>query len=226
MTLSLNASLIVEKNKLEGSEPVRLLCIEYGDTAASKLYWAAYNKNLEYFQPNTATAQTYTAAPIEMGNMKYSKVSQQPTLDVTISNIDRTMVAYLEQNDGLRGRPFTVIRTYIDVLANASACLVETYYVDGAQSTLNSAKFSLVPKTTLYGIKVPKRTFLRDQCQWTWQSEECTGSAAGGVPTNSTLASASITSCMKTLASCDVYNNTSRYGGWPGIPKSRVIMVQ
>jgi hypothetical protein len=31
---------------------------------------------------------------------------------------------------------------------------------------------------------------------------------------------------MKTLGSCaSIYNNTSRYGGWPGIPKTRVVMV-
>lgn len=224
MPINLNASLLVEKNRFQGSNPVRLIVIEYGDVAASKLYWAAYNEDVEYFMPNSATPQTYTAAPIKMGQLKYSQVSQQPTMDVTVSNIDRTMVAYLEQNDGLRGRPFTVIRTYLDVLSNASANLAETYYVDGAQSTLKSAKFTLVPKTTLFGIKVPKRTFLRDQCQWLFKGLECTGTS--GTPSNSTLASPSVTSCLKTLASCDVYNNTSRYGGWPGIPRTRVIMVQ
>lgn len=221
----MNASLKVEKNRLEGSTPVRLLCMEYGDLVASRVYLAAWNEDIEYFQPGTATAQTYTAAPIKMGSMKYSQVSQQPTLDVTISNIDRTMVAYLEQNDGLRGRAFTVVRTYTNLLSNASACIHETYYVDGAKSTLKSAIFTLVPKTTLFGIKVPKRTMLRDQCAWTFKGEECTGSPTGGTPSIGTLASPSVTTCMKTLASCDVYNNTSRYGGWPGIPKTRVIMV-
>jgi lambda family phage minor tail protein L len=227
MTVSLNASLLVEKNKLEGSTPIRLLCITYGDTAASKLYWAAWNQNVDYFQPNTATAQTYTAAPIKIGSLKYNKVSEQPTMDVTISNIDRTMVAYLEQNDGLRGRDFTVIRTYDTVLSNASACLTETYYVDGAQSSLKSVRFTLVTKTQLYGIKCPKRLFMRDQCQWKFKGTECAGTATVATPTvNASLASPSLTTCMKTLGSCaSVYNNTARYGGWPGIPKGRVIMV-
>ncbi len=226
MTADLNASLIVEKNKLEGSAPIRLLCIEYGDTAASKLYWAAWNANVDYFQPNTATAQTYTAAPIKIGSLKYNKISEQPTMDVSVSNIDRTMVAYLEQNDGLRGRPFTIIRTYQDVLANASANLTEIYYVDGAQSSLEAAKFTLVSKTTLFGIKCPKRVMMRDQCSWTLKSVECLGSASVASGVNASLASANLTTCMKTLGSCaSIYNNTSRYGGWPGIPKSRVIMV-
>jgi lambda family phage minor tail protein L len=227
MTVSLNASLKVEKNKIEGSVPIRLLCIEYGDVAASKLYWAAWNQNVDYFQPNTATAQTYTAAPVKIGALKYNKVSEQPTMDVTVSNVDRTMIAYLEQNDGLRGRPFTIIRTYTNLLSNASACLTETYYVDGAQSSLKSAKFQLVTKTTLYGIKCPKRLLMRDQCGWKLKGLECAGSSNLSTPTvNSSLASSGLTTCMKTLASCaSVFNNTSRYGGWPGIPKSRVIMV-
>ncbi len=227
MTVSLNASLIVEKNKLEGSTPIRLLCIEYGDSAASKLYWAAWNEDVDYFQPNTATAQTYTAAPIEFGTFKYNKVDSQPSMDVTISNIDRTAVSYLENNDGLRGRPFQLIRTYVDSLSNASACLVETFYVDGGQSTMKSARFQLVTKTHLMGIKCPKRIQLRNQCSWKFKGVECAGTATVATPTvNATLASSSRTTCMKTLGSCaSIYNNTSRYGGWPGIPKSRVIMV-
>ncbi len=227
MAVTMNASLRVEKNKLEGSFPIRLICIEYGDTAASKLYWAMQPNNVDYFQPNTATAQTYTAAPVEMGSMKYDNVSAQPSMDLTVSNIDRTMAAYLENNDGLRGRPVNIIRTYSDVLGNASACLVETYYVDGAKSDLSKASFSLVPKTTLYGIKCPKRTLLRDQCAWKFKGLECLGySSTASAGVNATLASGSRTTCLKTLGSCaSIYNNTSRYGGWPGIPKSRAIMV-
>lgn len=226
MTVTLNASFLVEKNKMEGSAPVRLLHINFGSSAASNLYWAAYADDIEYFQPKTATAQTYTAAPIKIGNMRYSNVDQAPTLDVEVSNIDRTMTAYLEANEGLRGQKFTIIRTYTNLLSNASANLIEEFYVDGAQSTLNSAKFSLVPKTTLYRVTVPKRYFMRDQCQWKFLGTECAGAATVATPfVNATLASSLITTCMKTLASCDAYNNTSRYGGWPGIPKDRSIRI-
>ena len=59
------------------------------------------------------------------------------------------------------------------------------------------------------------------QSQWEWQSEECTGTS--GTPTNSSLASSLLTTCSKTLASCDDYNNTTRYGGFPGVPTKRVF---
>jgi len=226
MSLTLNASYLIEKNKMEGSAPVRLLHVQFGSSAASNLYWAAYGEDVEYFQPNTATAQTYTAAPIKIGRLRYSNVDQQPSVDLEVSNIDRTMVAYLEANEGLRGQKFTIVRTYTNLLSNASANVTETYYVDGSQSGLNNARFSLVPKITLYRVSVPKRYFMRDQCQWKFLGTECAGAATVATPfVNATLASSLITTCMKTLASCDAYNNTSRYGGWPGIPKARHIRI-
>jgi len=221
MSNTLNASFIQEKNKVEGAVPIRLLAIEYGDQAASWVYWALWNEDIDYFQPGTATAQTYTAAPAEVGRLESGPIDQAPSQTLKVSNADRTMIAYLEINDGLRGRKVKIIRTFEGLLNNASANVVETYYVDGSKAKKDQAELKLVGRTTFYKITVPNRTYRRDQCQWQFKSQDCTGTS--GTPTNSTLASPSVTSCNKTLASCDIYNNTSRYGGFPGIPAAKVI---
>lgn len=221
MARDLSASFIEYKSKMEGLTPIRLYEIEYGDVAASKVYFAEWNENVNYYQPNTATAQTYTAMSMKIQETTYTTVDQSPSLNLEIQNIDRSLVAYMENNDGLRGRPVQIIRTFQEGLGNASACTVEKFWIDGGDSGLNAVRLTLTPKTSIYNIKLPRRVYRRDQCQWYFKQTECTGTS--GTPSNSTLASASVTSCMKTLASCTAYNNTTRYGGWPGIPKRRVI---
>lgn len=222
--MTLNASFIEEKNKMEGANPIRLIAIEYGDSAASWVYWALWNDNVDYFQPGTATPQTYTAAPAEVGALQSGPIDQAPSQTLKVSNVNRVMIAYLENNDGLRGRQVKIVRTFDNLLSNASANVVETYYVDGSAAKTGAANLQLVGRTTFYKITIPGREYRRDQCQWAFKGLDCAGTTTLSTPAvNATLASPSITTCQKTLASCDAYDNTYRYGGFPGIPKARVI---
>jgi lambda family phage minor tail protein L len=225
MAQSLVASFVTEKNKLEGHTPLRLFAMEYGDSVASWLYLAAWNENIDYFQPGTATAQTYTMAPIEVNQMERGGINEIPGLSLTISGVDSTMIAYLELYDGLRGREVKVIRTFDSLLSDSNANIVETYYVDGAGAAAQAVEFRLVPRTVFYQIKTPARTFRRNQCQWDFKALYCAGAATLATPlVNSSIASSLFTTCLKTLASCDDYNNTTRYGGFPGIPKQRIVL--
>jgi phage-related protein len=128
--------------------------------------------------------------------------------------------------DGLRGRAVKVVTTFESLLTDSNANVVETYYVDGAGAAAQAVEFRLVPRTVFYQIKAPARTFRRNQCQWSFKSLYCAGAATLSEPfVNSSIANAAFTTCLKTLASCDDYNNTLRYGGFPGIPKQRVILT-
>jgi lambda family phage minor tail protein L len=221
MTQDLVASFVTEKNKLEGHTPLRLFAMEYGDSVASWIYLAAWNDNIDYFQPGTATAQTYTKAPIEVSQMERGGINEIPGLTLTISGVDRTMVAYLELYDGLRGRAVKIVRTFDSLLADSNANVVETYYVDGTGAAAQAVEFRLVPRTVFYQIKTPSRAFRRNQCQWDFKASECGGPS----PNASVTPLSGFTTCLKTLASCDNYNNTTRYGGFPGVPKQRVILT-
>lgn len=231
MSLTLTATYITEKNKVDSIAPLRLFEIEYGDVAASKVYYAAWNKDIDYFQPNTATAQTYTAIPIDINDIEYNDVETSPRviLNISAADEDRTIISYLENYDGLRGRPVTIIRTFESLLSDPNACIVEKYYIDSAQADVNNAAFTLVPKTVLEGVSVPLRRYRRNQCQWQFKGLECIGSSNVNATTanSATLASPSFTTCSKTLASCEWYNNASkntyRYGGFPGIPQRKVF---
>ncbi len=223
MTIDLSASIKTEKAKTEGTSPLRLFAIEYGDSAASVLYFAQHNVDVEYFKPNTTSQQTYTAFPAQVGNIEYATVDQSPKVTVTVSNVDRAMSSYLLTYDGLRGRKVSIIRVFKSLITDPNACIVDHYYVDSAGLTGAQARFDLVPRTTSEGVSVPLRRYARNQCQWTFKSEECTGSAEGGTPSNASLQSGSgFTTCMKTVGSCASYANIERYGGFPGIPKRRV----
>jgi lambda family phage minor tail protein L len=220
MTLDLTATVVTEKAKTEGTAPLRLFAIEYGDSSASILYFAQHNVDVEYFKPNTATQQTYTAFPAQVGNIEYATVDQSPKVTVTVSNVDRAMSSYMLTYDGLRGRTISIIRVFKSLISDPNACIVDKYCVDSAQLTGQAVSFELAPKTTVDGISVPLRRFSRYQCQWTFKSQECTGTP--GTPSNSSLASPGYTTCRKSLGSCASYNNITRYGGHPGIPKRRV----
>jgi lambda family phage minor tail protein L len=226
MAQDLVASFVTEKNKLEGHIPLRLYAIEYGDSVASWLYWAAWNDNIEYFQPGTATAQTYTAAPIELETIERGDISETPGLTLSVSNVDRTVVSYLELYNALRGRKVKIIRTFDSLLSDSNANITETYYVDGGSTAAQKAQLRLVPRTVFYQIRVPGRTYRKNQCPWEFKDLNCAGTTTLATPAvNASIASSLITSCLKTLASCDYYNNTSRYGGFPGIPSRRAITI-
>jgi phage-related protein len=158
--------------------------------------------------------------------MERGGINEIPGLTLNISGVDRTMVAYLELYDGLRGRAVKIVRTFDSLLDDSNANVVETYYVDGAGAAAQTVEFRLVPRTVFYQIKTPARAFRRNQCQWDFKGLYCAGAATLTVPfVNSSIANAAFTTCLKTLASCDEYNNTTRYGGFPGIPKQRVILT-
>ncbi len=226
MAQTLVASVITEKNKVEDHIPLRLYSIEYADSVASKVYFAAWDKNIDYFQPGTATVQTYTAAPIEVSEMERGNIDETPGLTLTVSNVDRSIIAYLELYDALRGRAVKIIRTFDSLLADSNANVVETYYIDGAGAAAQTVQLRLVPRTVFYQIKTPARTFRRNQCSWEFKELYCAGAATlNATYVNSSMANAAFTTCLKTLASCDDYNNTARYGGFPGIPKQAVIVT-
>jgi len=209
---TLNASVIIEKSKLEGTTPLRLFQIQYGDLTASKLHFAAYNTDIDYYLPNTATAQTYTRAPINVSNIEYTTIDNSPRVNISISNIDRVIAAYLLAYDGMRGRAITIVRVFQSLLTNPNACIVEKYYVDSVQLNMNEAQFQLAPKATVQGAQIPKRVYRRSQCQFKFKGTDCGYSGAA-------------LSCSKTLASCEQYSNVSRYGGFPGIPQRRIVFA-
>lgn len=226
MVQDLVASYITEKNKVEGHTPLRLFSIEFGDSVASKVYFAGWDEDIDYFQPGTATEQTYTAAPIEVSDFERGTISETPGLTLTISNVDSTMIAFLELYDALRGREVKVVRTFDSLLADNNANVVETYYVDGATAGAQQVQLRLVPRTVFYQIKTPARAYRRNQCQWEFKELYCAGAATlNATYVNASMANAAFTTCLKTLASCDEYNNTLRYGGFPGIPKQRVVVT-
>ena len=226
MAQTLVASMVTEKNKLEGAIPLRLFAIQYGDATASWLYWAGWNADVDYYQPGTATEQTYTAAPITVSNFERGDVSETPQLTLSISNVDRTVISYLELYNGLRGREVKIVRTFEELLSDSNANVVETFYVDGGSAAANQAELTLVPRTVFYKINIPGRRYRRNQCFWSFKSLDCAGTSNLSEPAvNASLASSLLTTCSKTLASCEGYNNLYRYGGFPGVPKQRVIIT-
>ena len=100
------------------------------------------------------------------------------------------------------------------------------------------ATFSLTSWLQFFKLRVPKRKYYKNTCQWVYKGEECQypGPAGGTIPgtslsananpiaaNNQTAGSTQGDECGKSFESCQIRNNTIHFGGFPGtgrtIPK-------
>tara|TARA_B100000424_G_scaffold98150_1_gene73639 strand:- start:6110 stop:8098 length:1989 start_codon:yes stop_codon:yes gene_type:complete len=100
------------------------------------------------------------------------------------------------------------------------------------------ATFSLTSWLQFFKLRVPKRKYYKNTCQWIYKGEECQypGPAGGTIPGTSLSANSNPIAannqiagsvqgdeCGKSFESCQIRNNTIHFGGFPGtgrtIPK-------
>jgi len=228
MAKSINASLEIEKNKLQSGGMINLFEIEVvqavNATPSSYVYWAQWNASLTYFVPASSTTQVYSPMPIERGDLEQDDGSKVPSMQIAIGAVDQTIVSYLENNDALRGARVRALSVPYDLLTNASAYLMDTFYIDGG--TIDHAKevavFELTSKGNISEVTVPFRRMRRDQCPWKYNGSECLATSGG----SGYLTAFSDRVCKHTKDDCASKNapnatmcggNVRNFGGFPGI---------
>jgi phage-related protein len=210
-----NDTFLSAKDTVNNASPVNLLTIHVKDSNAT-LYLCQYTDGqpITYFKPGTSDSQVYTPAPFKIGQTKSNIEGQVDNLTLDISGIGKipgqqvSISDLLHAYDGLRKAEVNVMKVFKGGLSDSNSYMRDTYYIDSCNLSQNAAQFTLVSKMEVQGVKVPLRVFRRDQCQWGAGSVEC---------------GANISKCKKTLASCDGYNNTPRFGGFPSIPTRRAV---
>jgi len=212
------ATFLLAKDTINNATPITLLSVHIPDASAT-LYYAQYTdgQSISYFIPGTSTAQTYTPAPFEISEIANNIQGQIDSLQLTLSNVNRTIGGYLHSYDALRGCTVNILKVFKGGLTDPNSNMRDIYSIDSCTLTENTAQFTLTTKFEIQKVTLPFRTYRRDQCQWTFGGTECN---PAGV--NATVAAG--TSCRKTIASCDItYSNISRFGGFPSIPTRRVV---
>jgi len=223
MAKDINASFESRKNELQSGGIINLYEVEVNSSPVTYEYWCEYNASISYFKPNTVTPQTYMPAPIARGPIEQDDGTKVPSLSLGIGAADQTITAYIENNDALRGNKVSMITVPYDELNNATACLVDTYYVDSAiiDHDKETAVFDLTSKGAVTSITVPLRRMRRDQCSWRYVGNK--GYNATQLALTECKCAIADSQCKHTKADCASKDNVINFGAFPGIGTQRVV---
>lgn len=225
MARDINASLEIEKNLLQSDGILMLyeIQVQQAINATPNLfeYLTGFNASVTYFKPLTASTQVYSPAPIQRGDIEQDDGTRTPGLNINVGAADQTFVSYLENNDALGGNRVRMVTVPINLLSNASAGMVDTFYIDGAviDQGKEIAVFELTSKGQIAEVTVPFRRMRRDQCSWKYNASECLGSSVAG----EWVAARGDRKCKHTKNDCASKDNTINFGAFPGIGTRSVV---
>lgn len=223
MAKNINASFEERKNELQSEGILNLYEVQVNSSPVTYEYLCEYNASIDYFKPNTTTAQTYRPIAISRGPIEQDDGTRVPSLSLGIGAADQVITAYIENNDALRGNKVSCITVPYNELNNASACLVDTYYIDGANidHDKETAVFELTSKGSVVGVTVPLRRMRRDQCPWRYVGNK--GYNATQLASTECKCAVADSRCKHTKDDCASKNNVINFGGFPGIGTQKVI---
>jgi len=215
MARSLNASLRFRAQELQGNAMLQLFEVQVQANPALYEYWTSYNESVSYFKPLTAVAQVYDPFPIKAGELEVDDGTKVPAMQIAVGAVSQDIVAYIETQDALRRNRIRRIQVPQDEITNASACVVDTMYVDGAfiDHEKEIATFELTSKGAIYNVTVPIEVIRRDQCSAEYKNAS-----------TCRYAGAELT-CRKTKDACASKNNVINFKAYPGIGTKRVIFA-
>ena len=212
MARDYNASLRFRALQLENSGMRGLFEVQVQASPTLYEYWTDFNATVSYFKPNTDTAQDYMPAPIAVGALETDDGTKVPAFQVGMGAVDQTIVSYIENQDALRRNRVRYVMVAADELSNASACFINTFYIDGAaiDHSNETAMFELTSKGAVADVTVPLRRMRRDQCPYKFKNAStCQYSGAE-------------TTCRHTKDACASKGNVINFGGFPGIGTKKV----
>ena len=219
----------IETKNAEANRPVWLYRVQIDSNPVNDLFIAESETNVDYFK-DTNTPQTYTARPISHKGISENTDGEVDAVKVIWANVNREVQAYLEANDGLRGKKVTIRQVFRENLDDPAAHIQDFYYIDSVLVTPMEAEFTLTSKLDILEVMVPRRKFNRHFCPWRYRGEGCfrTVEDSNGFPTGTFTAPEDFEvngadTCNKTLEDCERHKNNKRFGGFPGVPGKTVF---
>ena len=157
---------------------------------------------------------TFTAFPFKIDMITESQKGQLPSINITLSNVDRVIEGYIEQDPDL-GSGWSV---HIDIvhesaLASGIAEITYDFLTIRTSADAKSAVFVCGLSNPLRE-QFPRLRFLPNACQNTFKSGGCSYTGAD-------------TSCLKTLSACKAKfagASTLPFLGFPGIPGQSIYL--
>jgi lambda family phage minor tail protein L len=215
MALPLSSVTIEEKNKLATdsvflialsiivpglSDPLRVIRTD------SDVVWAG---------------ETWIAFPFEIEEVSDQSKGEVPQVVVRISNADRAIEAFIQDYDTyVKTYGFSPMGVYIYIV-NSKAIALDPYcdpevehYFELKQPKITSKWVSFtLGASNPFMRRFPASRVLKNTCRYrVFKGDRC-----GYVGAE--------TSCNRTLVQCRLYNNSGRFGGFPGVGQGGVIVA-
>lgn len=205
--LSLAAAAILEKNKL-ASTGAMVLLLEITLPDGTVLRVCSNTENVTW--PSSG-GETYTAFPFKIEELSEARSREAPRLAVQVGNASRAIQAYLEQGDGGVGAEVVLRVVNTALLSLADPWVRFDFTCTGCKADSQWVTFTLGAANPMRK-RFPGCRVIKNFCRWKFGSDECgyTGSA--------------YTTCDKTLASCRLRGNSTRFGGFPGCGKGALYV--
>lgn len=226
MALSLTA--IQEKNKL-GSESLFALLLEINIPGVPQVTITSNGDSI------TWDSRTWLPFPFNISELTEEASGEVPQWTITLDNRQRVIEKYLSDYDyylktnGIEGNIITctlyiintketeVVELFDDVVSLDAVVALDGLTGTGNPQAIKSVYFELQSPSTNaetatfimsasspFSITTPKRRFIKQYCYWKFKGAECAYAGTGAT-------------CDKSLSQCKIYNNSHRFGGFPGV---------
>lgn len=162
----------------------------------------------------TFGSNVFTAFPFKIATVTESNKGELPSINITLSNVNRVIEGYIEQDPDLgSGWAVHIDIVHESALTSGIAEISYDFITTGASADTKSAVFSCGLRNPLRQ-QFPRLRMLPDACQNTFKSGGCNYTGAD-------------TSCAKTLTACK-----SKFAGaskipflsFPGIPNQGIYL--
>ncbi len=196
MPRSLPSYAITEKNKI-AAVGAFLNLVQLDISGESPLRFALSQSDVVW------GGNTYSAMPMQIGDINESLQGRVETSILKISNVNRTLEPFLQNHDGAAGAIITITVVHSEHLGESVPVTEDLYDIVETQADEQWVTF------TVGGVSPFKRRFPRDRYISTVCRHFFTGPLclyAGADPT-----------CDHSLPDCQSKSNEAQYGGSPGI---------
>lgn len=211
MAIILSSEVIAQKNAL-GSTDSFLVCLEIIIPEVTEpIRLVSNTEDIEW------RGHTWLAFPFEMDEITDQIQGEVPRVDLRIPNVNRDIEAYLQEYDRyvkLNGPADITVTIYVvssATLDDPNPVVSHDFILIQPKTDINYATFTLGAPNP-YKKRFPLHRMLKNNCRFKFKGTLC-----GYTGTE--------TSCNKTLTRCRELNNSTRYGGFPGVGRGGISIV-
>ena len=217
MPLPLSSIAIQEKNKL-ATDGLFLLALEITiPGVGTPVRVVRNNENI------TWRGETWVAFPFELDEIGEESKGEVPRVELRVSNVSRSMESYLQDYDlYTKTNGYTPITVSIFVvnsknLASSDPEVEHLFELTQAKTNAVWATFTLGASNP-FNKRFPQHRILKNHCRFIYNYPVGT-SVLCGAP------GSAYTTCDKTLPACRLRNNSTRFGGFPGVGRGGIRLA-